>query len=666
MNTIASPLAQLEAAAGAGKLSAAAAANIRTWLVQPYLRDYAPQVAEHLAAEKWAELEEAFWTTVPFGTGGRRGRMYPIGCNAINDRTIGETAQGLADYVKEQAAAGERVRRGACGAVPAGCRCCAVAYDTRHRSRQFAELCSEIMAAAGFTVYFLDGYRSTPELSFAVRHKGCDCGVMITASHNPPSDNAVKVYGPSGGQYVPPHDAASIHRMEQVTFVRRTPFAEARAAGKVVYCQEEVDAAFIKAVLAQSLPGPRELKILYSPLHGVGASAVYPVLREAGFREVEIFGPHAAPDGDFPNVPKHVANPENPAVFDTMIDRARESGAELILATDPDCDRLGCAERRRLDRGAPWATLTGNQLGSLLTDFLLSARQAAGTLTPEHYIVKTLVTTELMRRIADRYGVADGRQPARGVQVDRGRDRRPRAGAVRLRRGGVVWVPGRQSRPRQGRRGGLAADGRVGRPAEVGRQDALPAARRIVPRTRLFHRGADQRADAGREGDGGDAGVDGPAPRRPARLPGRAQGGAGPRLSQRPAERTVSRNRRLRWACEPLRPQGDMVILDLEAAGNYLAVRPSGTEPKVKIYLFAYDPPAGTAAKPWSAAELEPRPPRRNASGRSAAIFARFRGRETVACKAATSGRGVPGRATARNDGLPKPLPRRGPVPLRH
>ena len=252
---------------------------------------------------------------------------------------------------------------------------CAIAYDTRHRSREFAELCSEIMVAAGFTVYFLDGYRSTPELSFAVRHKHCDCGIIITASHNPPSDNAVKVYGPSGGQYVPPHDKESIDRMQQVTSIKRTPFAEALAAGKVVYCQEEVDAAFIRAVLVQSVPGPRNLKILYSPLHGVGASAVYPVLHEAGFRDVEIFAPHAAPDGDFPNVPNHVANPENPAVFDAMIEYAKQSGAELILATDPDCDRLGCAVRRSLDPDAPWATLTGNQLGSLLTDFLLAGRR---------------------------------------------------------------------------------------------------------------------------------------------------------------------------------------------------------------------------------------------------------------------------------------------------
>ncbi len=323
MSSIKSTLAQLETARTAKKLSASAADNIRTWLTEPYYEDYAAQVAEHLAEEKWQDLEEAFWTTIPFGTGGRRGRMYPIGCNAINDRTIGESAQGLADYVKGQVAADSSGPAPRDAGRPLSC---AIAYDTRHRSRHFAELCSEIMAAAGFTVYFLDGFRSTPELSFTVRHKKCDCGVMITASHNPPSDNAVKVYGPSGGQYVPPHDADSIDQMQRVTWIKRVGFAEALAAGKVVYCQEEVDAAFIEAVLKQSVPGPRNLGILYSPLHGVGASAVLPVLSGAGFHEVEIFGPHSQPDGDFPNVPNHVANPENAAVFDAMIARRVSPG----------------------------------------------------------------------------------------------------------------------------------------------------------------------------------------------------------------------------------------------------------------------------------------------------------------------------------------------------
>ena len=155
---------------------------------------------------------------------------------------------------------------------------CAVAYDTRHQSRHFAELCGEIMAAAGFKVFFLDGFRSTPELSFAVRYFCCDCGLMITASHNPPSDNAVKVYWLTGGQILPPHDAGIIDRVMNVGEIRRIPFAEGLAAGRIVFCQAEVDAAYIAAVRSQALPGPRTLRILYSPLHGVGGSSVLPVL----------------------------------------------------------------------------------------------------------------------------------------------------------------------------------------------------------------------------------------------------------------------------------------------------------------------------------------------------------------------------------------------------
>ncbi len=201
---------------------------------------------------------------------------------------------------------------------------CAIAYDTRHRSRHFAELCAEIMVAAGFTVYFLDGYRSTPELSFTVRFKRCHCGIMVTASHNPPCDNAVKVYWSTGGQVLPPHDAAIIKEVMECDKITRVPFDEALADGRVVYCQEEVDEAFVTAVKAQALPGPRNLKIIYSPLHGVGASAVMPVLVADGFTDVEVFEPHAKPDGDFPNVPGHVANPENPAVFDSIIVRAKK------------------------------------------------------------------------------------------------------------------------------------------------------------------------------------------------------------------------------------------------------------------------------------------------------------------------------------------------------
>ena len=172
--------------------------NIEAWLTEDRYSDYRDQVVALIADERWQELDDAFWTIIPFGTGGRRGQMYPVGSNMINDRTIGESAQGLADYVIEYNQGKESLS-------------CAIAYDTRHRSRHFAELCAGIMAAAGIKVYFLDDYRATPQLSFAVRHKGCDCGIMVTASHNPPSDNAVKVYWSSGAQVLPPHDKARFH-----------------------------------------------------------------------------------------------------------------------------------------------------------------------------------------------------------------------------------------------------------------------------------------------------------------------------------------------------------------------------------------------------------------------------------------------------------------------
>ena len=203
--TAASPdtLKLVDQAVKDGKLSAAAAANIRIWLTEPRYAEYAGEVAEHVAAGKWKVLDDVFWTVIPFGTGGRRGKMYPIGSNAINDRTIGESAQGLADYVKETLGPARSSR--------------ARSPTTRGIGRSTSpELCAEIMTAAGFTVYFLQGYRSTPELSFTVRDKQCSCGIMVTASHNPPSDNAVKVYWSTGGQIVPPHDKGIIERVMSV------------------------------------------------------------------------------------------------------------------------------------------------------------------------------------------------------------------------------------------------------------------------------------------------------------------------------------------------------------------------------------------------------------------------------------------------------------------
>jgi phosphomannomutase len=385
-------LEAVTAARQAGTITEHSATTIRDWLVEPRYAEFAGDLAALIDAGRWQELDDAYWTVIPFGTGGRRGKMYPVGSNAINDRTIGESAQGLADYVASVLPAGQ---------TPS----CTIAYDTRHRSEHFARLCTEILLANGFEVFFLRGVRSTPELSFGVRFTNSSCGIMVTASHNPPTDNAVKVYWAGGVQVLPPHDKGIIDRVMQVGEIRREPFEEGVASGRVKFVEEEVDAAFVAAVLEQSAPGPREISILYSPLHGVGATAVVPVLRGAGFERLRVFGPHEKPDGDFPNVPGHVANPEVPAVLEPVIAEALAAGDDLVLASDPDCDRLGAAAPLTRAKGSRWSVLTGNQLCAILCEQAITGRTARGESKPGDYVVTTLVTSGLARRVAEAHGL---------------------------------------------------------------------------------------------------------------------------------------------------------------------------------------------------------------------------------------------------------------------
>jgi phosphoglucomutase/phosphomannomutase len=457
------------------------------------------------------------------------------------------------------------------------------------------------MVAAGFRVYFLDDYRSTPELSFLVRLRDCSCGIMVTASHNPPSDNAVKVYWSTGGQVLPPHDEAIIDRVMAVQDIQQVPFAQALAEGRVVLCKEEVDAAFIAEVQKQQLGGPRDVKIIYSPLHGVGASAVCPALAADGFTDVEVFAGHAEPNGDFPNVPGHVSNPENPAVFDAIIERAKTTGADLILATDPDCDRMGAASPLTVAPGADWTTFTGNQLGSLLTDFVLERRAQANQLTPQHYVVKTLVTTEMIRRIADSYGAKtygnlhvgfkyiggqiDDAGPERfvlGLEESHGylvgsyaRDKDAAVAcmllaelAAQLKADGktlhekldaLYWQHGYHAE----RTINVAMTGSEG----MDRMRKLMAQLRAQPPSRL-------------------AGIDVASARDYLNLTVRSPAG-----ESRPLEA----------------PKGDMVILDLAEEGNYVAVRPSGTEPKVKLYCFTFVPAEQLADLDAAKAEMAER-----------------------------------------------------------
>ncbi|TWT74684.1 Phosphoglucomutase [Posidoniimonas polymericola] len=568
--TIDEALTAAKGAVADGKLTDSALENLTAWLTEDRYAEYADQIVEHVERGDWQTLDDVFWTIIPFGTGGRRGKMYPFGSNAINDRTIGESAQGLANYIKDTLGEGAELS-------------CALCRDTRHNGERFAKLCAEIMVAAGFKVYMLQGYRSTPELSFAVRYKNCSTGIMVTASHNPPSDNAVKVYWSTGGQVLPPHDKGIIERVMNCQEIIRVDFDKAVADGDIVFCENEVDKAFIENVVAQGRPGPRELKVLYSPLHGVGATAVVPALSGDGFKDVEIFGPHAEPSGDFPNVPGHVSNPERPVVFDAMIEHAKTSGADLCVATDPDCDRIGLAAPV-ISGGNDWKTLTGNQICALLCDYVVETYP--GTLTQEHFVVQTLVTTQMVRRIADSYGakvVGDllvGFKWIAGAIDENGPDK-----FLYGCEESHGYMTGTYARDKDG---------------AVASMLACELAAKLKANGKSLHEKLDDLfwqhgCHAERLVNVQMPGSEGMAEMKKVMAafrtdPLEAVGGL-PIKQVRDYLNNVKIAVGGTAPSAPLEgPTGDLVILDTQEEGTYVACRPSGTEPKIKFYMFAYTP----------------------------------------------------------------------------
>ncbi len=367
---------------------------MRRWLEEPPFHKYRELLIDEICQERWRELDNAFYTVLEFGTGGRRDKMYPVGTNVLNDRTIAESARGLADFVTTSRKT---------GSIPS----CVIAFDTRHHSAEFAELSARVLAAAGFRAFLFKEPRSTPLLSFAVRHLHCDAGIMITASHNPPSDNGFKCYGSSGGQIIPPDDLGIIECVKTASDreIPEKPLHEALADGSIVWLDQELDTAYITAVLSESVCHARDLSVVYTPLHGVGETSVARVLKTAGFRRVHVLESQRAPDGDFPNVPGHVANPENPRTLEAAITEARKIGAELVIASDPDADRIGVAVPVSGDRGAEWTTLTGNQIGVLLAAFVMKESEAQGKLRSDHYLITTLLTSEMTQALAHREGI---------------------------------------------------------------------------------------------------------------------------------------------------------------------------------------------------------------------------------------------------------------------
>jgi phosphoglucomutase len=390
----------IDQAVRAGSLTVEAGRNIHRWLTEPQYAEFQNPVLNLVDAADFDELNRLFWERIPFGTGGRRGPMSEFGSATINDRTIAESAQGLAVHV-------QKCRTDASSPPQA-----AVAFDSRNRSLEFARRTACVLAANGFRVHFFPQPRSTPELSFAVRYLKCDTGVVISASHNPPADNGFKAYWSTGGQVLPPHDAGIIDCVDAATEIPTVDFDSAIEAGTISLVGDDVDQAYVNAVSELSLSPQRDISALYTPLHGVGETSVYRVVRQAGFDNVSIFELQRAQDGNFPNVPDHLPNPERFAVFGPAIDAARLTGVDLILASDPDADRMAVAVRRHPSWQAEptidstdFVCLTGNQLGALLTDYVLDRRQKAGALSSANFIIETLVTTPLIADIGESYGV---------------------------------------------------------------------------------------------------------------------------------------------------------------------------------------------------------------------------------------------------------------------
>lgn len=368
-------------------LSQNAIGNIMKWLKQPKYAEFKDDLESMLQAGDWDLLEDSFFKEIEFGTGGRRGKTG-IGSNRINKITIGESTQALCEYALSFDP--EAAQKGI-----------VIGYDTRLTSVELSRVAAQVSAANGFKTYLFDSFRATPELSFAVRHLGCAAGIVISASHNPPSDNGFKAYWSDGGQLVAPHDKGVMEMANKVTEIKTTDYDTAVMNQQITIIGDDVDQAYSAAVLAQSEGEDRDLSIVYSPLHGTGQTSVLPVLQMAGFSKISLVAAQMSPDGNFPTIPNGKPNPEERSANDMAVAQMMAESADIAITNDPDADRIGVIVR---DDDRP-VYLSGNQAAVLATEYALRQLKDRGELTPQHYIVKTIVTTDMLRAIADHYDV---------------------------------------------------------------------------------------------------------------------------------------------------------------------------------------------------------------------------------------------------------------------
>lgn len=360
----------------------------KAWLSENYDEDTRKAVKNMMDNDP-SELVECFYRDIEFGTGGLRGIMG-TGTNRMNKYVIGSATQGLANYLR------------ICYGPDFGIKV-AIAYDSRNNSQFFARIAAEVLAANGIKVFLFDNLRPVPELSFTVRHLGCQSGIVITASHNPKEYNGYKVYWNDGGQLVPPHDSNVIDEVQKITSVTEVKFSG--NPENITIIGNEIDKAYKDVLLKLSLSPDviarqQDLKIVYSPIHGTGYKLIPEVLKDFGFNNVFLVEEQITPDGNFPTV--HSPNPEEKAAMNLALELAKKVDADLIMATDPDSDRVGIGVK---NTHGEFILLNGNQAASLLIYYLIKKWKANGKLTGNEFIAKTIVTSELLKDIAESHGV---------------------------------------------------------------------------------------------------------------------------------------------------------------------------------------------------------------------------------------------------------------------
>ncbi len=361
----------------------------QVWLGEGYDADTKAEVRRMLDAEDKTELIECFYRDLEFGTGGLRGIMG-AGSNRMNIYTVGSATQGLANYLHEAFKDLDEIK-------------VVVGHDVRNNSRLFAEVVANIFSANGIKVYLFDSFRPTPELSFAIRELGCQSGVNITASHNPKEYNGYKAYWNDGAQIIAPHDVNIIDNVNRIKSVTEIKFEG--DPSKIEIIGEEIDRKFLDAIKDLSLDPEvikrhADLKIVYTPIHGTGVKLIPDSLRNYGFTNIIHVPEQDIPSGDFPTVDS--PNPENPSAMAMAIAKAKEVNADLVVASDPDADRIGCVIR---DNNGEYQLVNGNQIVMILMNYIMLRNRELGRLKGNEFVVKTIVTTETIKAIAENQNI---------------------------------------------------------------------------------------------------------------------------------------------------------------------------------------------------------------------------------------------------------------------